>query len=602
MTLSQITYNDYTFPDRSKFHVTEQYGYDPSDRVVEGTRFLLRVETIICNEAAVVTTPANYYAAQYDCKDEVHEARQKLSKPGKQLLIEHNGFAPRWDINGAYSVIRDISWGPKPRVLSWEPIGDTASCEVVWECEFFIPICNGDSNVQFNGLSSLSYGIGYSYDRRGYTTRRISGEISIALSMSENNNGALIDSIENYRDKLILNKPKNFAREVSWDVSPDKRTAQFTIVDSEISSPNAWPPGVVNITAQHRVGWTRSSLNRINNTISATIEMAPDQLKARAWLIFRDIVQTRLQYAMLGQAMVSPGEDNSPPVIFLNTFDVVEELYENRVSFQIGYYFLNVANLDRLFKLTGLFQAVSWVNQPSPTWDTWDETVKHLQPFQGNGTDRGLSDLKFDNNSDKPITLCGNVQASPQQFNTRLPQPGTAYYGYGRTFVNQRPPTRKSWIKFDAMISYKSNTGARQSVTVTTQDVERKLFDPSDANLDGATVGASRAAVKRFVENHAEKNIIVYSGYAERAGYPVPEPGKITIGGKTLTPVGIGEFRTKYLGDYFGQPKYGASWRQEYMLDEIPQNLGQQVPTADDDGLLDAFIGISPANPLNPNN
>jgi hypothetical protein len=407
------------------------------------------------------------------------------------------------------------------------------------------------------------------------------------------NNGALIDSIEAYRDKLIINKPANFQREVSWDVSPDKRTAQFTIIDSELSSPNAWPPGVVNITAQHRVGWTRSSLTRINNTISATIEMAPLEFKARAWLIFRDIVQTRLQYAMAAGVVGSPGEDPTPPVVFLNSFDVVEELYENRVSFQLGYYFLNVANLNRIFQLTGLFQSVSWINQPSPTWDTWDQSIKYLQPFRGNGTDAGVSNLRFDPNSDAPINLCGNTQAPPQQFLTRLPQPGIRYYGNGRTFVNTQPPPRKSWIVFDAQIEYKGDTGAKRSVTAAPQDVTHQVFDPGNGNLTGTKVGGvSTQGIKRFIENHPELTTIIYSGYAERAGFPVDEPGVIKIGGKQLKPVGKGMFTSKYMGDYFGQPKYGAVWKQEYMLDEIPENLGQEVTPAPDDEVVDTFVGI----------
>jgi len=591
MTLSIIKYNNYTFNDKSKFHFDETYVYDESGRIIKGTLFRLRVETIICNED-VSPGQTDYSSSDFSCGNTMHAARQKLSQPGENLVIDHEGFGPRLDINFRYPVIRDTEWGPRPKMLSWEPIGHTASVEVIWECEFTIPICNGEtSSPSFQGLSALSYGISYSFDKRGFTTRRISGRVEIAMSGTVN--GKLWDTVDSYRDKIIINKPKNFQREVSWDVSSDKRTANFTIVDTEHQSPNAWPPGVVEIDAQHRVSWSRSSIARINCMISATIEMAPDQFKARAWLIFRDIVLTRLQYAAATYQATS-NYDLGPPVAFINSIDIVENIYRNSVSFQLNYYFLNQANLNRIFLLTGLFQPTSFLNGPAPSWDTWDDSIKHLQPFQGTGKDGGVSNLRFDPSSEAPINFCNQLPASAQQFTTRTVQPAIIYAGTGTTFVNETPPPRTSYIVFSAKVSYKNKNKVRVSLQVGKQDVNRQNFDPALPEINGTTVGASNGKIKRFVENNAGDHLITYMGYAERVGYPVPEPGVMKIGDVDLRPHGDLEFRQVFLGMFFGQPKYAASWKQDYWIDKVPNNLGQKFPNAADDGLNDAFAENPP--------
>lgn len=79
--------------------------------------------------------------------------------------------------------------------------------------------------------------------------------------------------------------------------------------------------------------------------------------------------------------------------------------------------------------------------------------------------------------------------------------------------------------------------------------------------------------IKRFIEDKAGFQSIIVRGYAERIGYPVPKPGgRIFIGGQAYTPVGKGAFGMKFDGDYFGVPKYSASWAQEYRLLTFPND------------------------------
>jgi hypothetical protein len=544
MGMSRVTYNDYVFPDRSNFHIVESFVYDPSDRTVIATRFSLRLQTIIVNEAA--TGPLDSFS--FAAKDYVHYARQRISKAGARLIIEHDGFGPTLDINGGG--VKDVAWGPKPRVIDWNPVGHTNSVEVTWEVEWQIPICDGSSPPNFTGLSSFSYGVSFDIDERGYTTRTISGNIQIALSR-QNGGRNLVDSVDNYRNKVNFAKPTNFQRRTSWQVSEDKRTANFTIVDSEIASPNAWPAGVVSINATHRASWQRTSVRRVMNTISATIEMSPDEHKARSWMIFRGLVEKRIVYAKAGE----------PKAIFIEAIDVIEDIFENRVSFQLTYRVIGSGEeVGATAILTqGLFQPVS---DEIDSWQAWDDSVKALQPFRGLNTDRGNAGLRHEWQNERLVDLCN--QSPPETSN--YPKPLTPPRALTPVLCNERPAPNRSWLSFEATLTYYENGIDHTAVEIKANDLEHKEYNANSPDAGYATVSQEKA--ERFTEDQAGVQEFVWTGKAERVGYPIRKPGQLRIGNKTYRPIGKGIFSQAYLGLYFCQPKYAAAWKQRYRLVE----------------------------------
>ena len=88
--------------------------------------------------------------------------------------------------------------------------------------------------------------------------------------------------------------------------------------------------------------------------------------------------------------------------------------------------------------------------------------------------------------------------------------------------------------------------------------------------------------LKEYFQEHGTKEYIVWSGYAERIGFPIPKPGQMKFAGAWLRPVGEPDqkrgmktngpvfFEQKFLGMHFGVPKYAASWRQYYKLNRVP--------------------------------
>lgn len=559
MGMSQVTYNDYVFPDRSNFSITETCVYDPSDRTVVGTRFHLRLQTIIVNE--YYNTLGDRPAADY-----VHYARQKISKAGQRLIIEHDGFGPKMDINASASNgIRDVAWGPKPRLIEWNPVGHTNSVELTWEVEWTIPICDSTQPPAFQGLSSFSYGISFDIDHRGYTTRTISGSLEIAMTRPAGGRN-LIDTVDRYRHKVKFAKPLNFERRTTWQVSDDKRTANFTIVDSEIASPNAWPYGVVSINATHRAGWQRSSIARIVNTISATIEMSPDEHKSRAWMIFRAMVNKRIGYASeIAQA------------VFIDGLDVIEDIFANSVSFQLTYRIMGsaegIGGLAIFFQSTGLFQPIADGSIHVPgNWNSWDFSVSNLQPFRGT-MDRGVAGLEHEFQNEKLIDLCSNDVLGPAQpppVRTQPPyQPGV--------LCNARPSPERSWLSFEAALTYYESGNDHTAVQIKANDLLHKDYNP--ARPDEGYPNVANEAV-RYTDDQAGTQEFVWTGKAERVGYPVTKPGRLRINNQWYRPIGKGVFSQVFLGMHFCQPKYAAAWKQRYRLEAPLRSL----PTVDANG------------------
>lgn len=559
MGMSQVTYNGFTFPDRSDFKVSEEYRYDDAGVTIVATRFRLTVTSII-----ISTDPSSdVYAGT-----SVQAARQKLSQPGQELIIEHDGFGPTLDVNSYSSYpVKDIAWGPKPRIIVWEPIGHTMSVEIVWEVEFEIPVCNGTSErAKFNGVAAHNYSVNFQFDKRGYTTRTINGYIEIALTRSSQLNRLLQDSVDNYRDELIVPKPNNFHREVSWNCSEDKRRADYTITDSEIDSPNVWPAGVVNIQAQHTLSWQRQLLGKFQQTLSAVIELAPDQPKERAWLIFKQLFTRRLYFS-------------DPTANIINSLQIVEDIYANRVAFQVSWHVLAGLDLERVIQSAGLFQPVCNPDV-GETWTAYDDSIKHLQPFRGiSGKNRAVAGLRHHYESDKILDLCDN-QNVPQTLDPTRPAQSPTYpsssgyvrptspYGYlneqpSGVFYNKKPDPERSWLVFNAQLELSDNTPCFMAVQLAENDLDSVDFDPKNPNPQLPKWDGN---VGRWVEENAGVSEIIWTGYAERFGHEIPKPGRIRLGNAVLKPTGKGKFSTKFLGSYFGQPKYGASWRMTYVL------------------------------------
>lgn len=560
MPKSFVKYNGFTFPDRSNIRVNSNFVYDGAGRTVIGTRYVLTVSTIITDDAATLA----------DLKTSgtiIADLRKKLSLPGKTLEIHHDGFAVGpLQINLGQSTPRDIEWGPKPRVLSWVPIGDTMSCEVVWECEFMLKECESGGH---DGVKEFNYSVAFSMDSMGFTVRRISGFISIANTRVDggSNDNTIVHNIDTYRDFVVIEKPANFMRTTAdWEVAEDRSSARFTIVDAEIRTSNVYPQDVVSIRGTHRVAWNRqSSISKIYNTISLTIELLPGVPKVRAWMIFRAIVTQRMAKA------------SNDPTMILN-IDISEDLYGFSYSFSITWTLLKQEDIANLILNTGLFTRLD--TGFALPWEAWSTSMLPITPFIGSGNDRGLAQAEYPTEADRIVDLCN--QEKP------ILQNATQVLSYNELFepilCNPKPRPNRSYLNYEIQAQYYEASPAFVHVELGQKELQHQDFDPDKETEDFAPENRS---VKRFLEEKAGSQEIIIIGYAERVGYKIPRPGKIKIGDATLEPVGSGYYVGRLKGTYYCQPVYSAAWKQKYRLVKPAESVDhkEQVDKINGQGL-----------------
>jgi hypothetical protein len=533
-----VTYNGYSFNEYSDISFSATMADDDAARTTLYHRYKMRVETTIYAESTDSEGQAGSHFARI---------RDRLTKKGQALTIYHLGFhdAP-FDVNVHPYGRRDVTFGPHPRVVTWEDIGHENAVHVVWECDFAVSACN-----RWSGIMSLNYQITTRIDVAGYTTRTISGYIEIA--MTRINQRDIPDTADKYRNQITIPHLPNFHREHHWHLSLDKRRADFTIVDTEIRSPNPFAPGVINISGNHGVGWSRRQAAVLPQTIRASIELAQGQPRSRAWEIFKAIVESRLKFA-------------TAETVFLENLYCDESLFTNQFNFSLDYRTFIKPNESILTALAGMFTSTG-IGAPLGlgTWQAWKTSIQALQSH------RGQADLEHDPKKDQIIDLCSDTflpegpAEAPRLPRTPIPLSNTKLY-------NKKPPPKDSYIKYQTYLEAREDTPTTVQITVDPDDLKKESFDPEkpEANLGETETGTK---VSRYVESQSGRIEFVWIGYAERVGYPIPRPDKLEIGGIKLTRVGRAQFRQKFIGNVLGQPVFAASWNQRYVVSQRPTRM-----------------------------
>lgn len=511
---------------------------DDSQRTTLYHRYKLRVETTIYAENG---DNPGFAGAHFQ------RIRDRLTKKGQALTISHGGFSDSlFDVNVYDYGRKDVTFGPHPRVVTWEPVGYENAVHVIWECEFCVSACN-----RYTGIMALNYLMSHRIDSGGYTTRTVSGYIEIAMTRLGRSTP---DTADNYRDAIQIGQMANFQRETTWNLSADKRRAEFTIVDTEIKSPNAYAPGVISIEGNHNANWSIRAAAKLPQTIRATIELAQGQPRSRAWEIFRAIVNQRLSF-------------NNPAERFIENLSAEESLFGNRISFSISFYTFIKPNeaimngIMGVFGGTGLFTPLNL-----STWQQWKISVSGLQSH------RGQANIQHTADQDQIVDLCSTEFKATSVTNNRLP-PTPMPLSLGSLY-NQKPLPAKSYLRYESSMEYEEDTPTTTQVTVDEDDGDYKVFDPNVAEAELAAK-VSGSSVSRFVETQAGKIYFWWRGYAERVGYPIPRPDKIEVNGKTFKRV-TGRFNQQFVGNVLGQPVYRAAWVIKYVCVDRPEKLEPQ--------------------------
>ena len=336
LNLGDIVYNDVHFPAATASSVRMEPVYDRSERGLMYVKYAIRVEFIVHLQDLDTIMPSSQYFLSGDSWESNNPTRnsgqvsqgseythttsqpgttgdpgqkigrgidhtmaylrRRLLQPGRELLFSGLGLGPDLNINQIpYDPDRglmDVAWGPKPRLLNWEPLGSNSAARVVWECEVGLVECEdieswskermplnfhdpntGSARTFPVEILEVVYNETWDINPEGLTTKTYDAIIKIRgyvdtqgasrhdLSYYTN----VIKSADQYRLWFEPKLQKGFKRSRRYRLNDDKTELAVTITDAEIDSDWAYPPGVTKLACDYTI---KSKLAGDANTLS----------------------------------------------------------------------------------------------------------------------------------------------------------------------------------------------------------------------------------------------------------------------------------------------------------------------------------------------
>lgn len=542
--LGTLSYNGYSFDGTAHLSVSVEYVHDDAGRTIVYHKHVIHVDCVIQNDAGT--------------DDDMTNLRRRLGEQGRELVFINRGFGDDLVVNSPNGVLRDVKWGPVPRVLKWEPIAHIRAHDVSWEVETCVPVCDNQTSRAW-GILALNYGQSFDIDQRGYTTRTITGYVEIAMTRV----GRALPDIADagiYLDAYNTAVPLGFHRTQSRQISLDKSRLDFTVVDQEIDSPNAYPAGVANITCRHRTGWRLGS-GLPRNRLTCEIEMQANQPPEHALLIFMAIANQRLtiaRNAIVAATSTAGGTTSAKGAVLLDEFDVEEDVFSSRSSFSLGYRI--PATIKQFLHRAGI-----WT--PLPTnWAAWERSMATAH------NQRGWAQMGLLPQDDSIVDLC---QTGVRPYD---PQRGPPIQQVNRKQLsplkNVCPLPENSWLGYWQTITTSRERPVVRQRVLQTPETDQTPYTPNDPN--GQRYPDPTGTDDIVQQGGQGSYYVTVMGSGTRMCYPIPRP-KYAYFGSTSQPATevSGKFISTIKDNAFGAPIYQAAWHLVYY---VPNSVSQMKP------------------------
>ncbi len=525
----ELSYNGYLFDGATKIEADVEFMYDDAGRTIIAHRHTIIVDAIVANDV--------------DLDGDVLNIRERLGEAGKKLTFVSKGFG---DDLRAVGNVSDVAAGPHPQELSWKPLGDDKAAQIRWQVVVTVPLCVLGSPV-FVGVMALNYSIDYKIDAMTDTTRTITGYIQIAQKAGI----SASDTADRFRNQFAPLPIVGFKREWTWTGNLKKSRVDFVIVDTQIPSPNPYPPNIMAIDGRHRLTWRRRPNGvRFSNTISMTITPEAGLSGSQAWAVFLTIAAQRIAKA----------KANAQPVL-INSLEVEENLFGRPQSFSVSYSMLSC--IKDFVGDAGLWEELG------TNWNSWRTSLRTTM-FHNRGNAR-LEDIAA---NDVVVNLCkspGIAFVSPS--NKRLLAVDNRIRSGG--LQNEIPPADKSYEAFASrIIPYRDRPAVRQSI-IQAPTKDEDFWDPSASGVprSGFSFGSSGGVTPDVIQQGgAGRHGVRIIGHATRVGYEVARPALVTIGGKATIERWFRGMQW-VVGNFFGVPVYAARWAADYLIDSSPGTI-----------------------------
>lgn len=523
----ELSYAGFTFDGTYNLAVSVEPVKDDAKRVIVYHEHTITVKAVVVPDGNDSSTD-----------DAMLNLRRRLGASGGSLVFKNRGFGADIEINKGR--VKDVKFGPHPKVISWEPTGDNKAATIEWQVVARFPVCDA---ARFKGVLALNYDIGIAIDDKSNSTRTITGYIEIAQTRKLATTSPR-DIADNYRKRFTVAPLPGFKRNQTWNTTADKSRLNFSIVDRQINSKNPYPQFCTEISATHNVAMSRAGKGGFNasvNTLSADIELIPGKSGAVAWLIFLQLIQSRIFTAR-----------GSKQVVLLQNLNISEDIFGRASRFSVSYRMLHC--LKDFVERTGIWK---------PLGTNWERWATSVSPMFGK---RGNAGLQAFANQDALISLClsdldvaiDSPLRTEQQVADKLP-----------SLENLTPPPKRSWLEYKNIVQiFEDRPVITQSVIQEGAPEPKK--QTALGTEDFSIVEASSSVIAPiFQAAGAPLYFARMIGHAARAGHKIPQPRLDKVGDAKTKQI-TSNFTPGALSNMFGVPVFGAAWEIIYALSGAP--------------------------------
>lgn len=589
-----LYYNGFWFPELVQTRGSIAAVYDATGRFVKYTKFRLRVETMIypgCDDRlgtdidpllGTTYTPKFPRTANSDNPltiqngvDTGFEAlRALLTAPGGVLLYVDKGIGTEYRVSGTPGLTThlDVEFGPKPMVVSWEPIAGNKALRLVWEIEAAIPECTGGAHVggaDAGRIAEMSWGESYEIDAHGLSVHTQSGWLeTVAIRQGSRS----LYSADRHRAKIQPYLPIGFQRtSQSYTVSPDMRRLEWSITDTEHPSDNPLPAGTVECDVDYTVASEGKSKVLLGNqwrcSLTGRITVAKDQPRGLAWAAFLKVVKSKLGPAYEGSGINTAGtKDGSPggtqyntkkQLVLLRNLSITEEVFGRGMSFSFDWTLFT--ELGNLFGTAGIWK---------PIGTNWNEYQTSMTRSGSAWKPRGTANLGQSESglSQALISLC-DLQMAPTPGSSGVINRSSSN---AQLFETRCPSPEDSWLSFDPEVILIEDSGRVTHYPLGGPKLDaQKQFKPGSTGSGLSPIVS--AATEPITQTRRQPYYRVkFIGTAARLGHSIPVPRLIRFGGQYCTLTGTTKFKQKQLAKGPNCFLYLAVWSATYDLAGAP--------------------------------
>lgn len=558
-----VSYNGYSFPVERQYSIQWEDVYDDADRKVIAKRGLLTITAVV---TAALPSVLKTTVTNIDCV---------LSKPGKTLAITNTGLTDISIANG------DLKWGPKPRKLSWTPLGGNCAAEFTWECEIYVDPCCGGA---LQRLMALNMTATYSADYRGLIKRTLRGYLqTYQRSIDAGSISYPVDQLWAANHPPV---PKKFQRMgVERTISNDNTRLDFVIADEEIEAPNGLPPGIVKASMPIFIRNAKpQSFKSWNIQVSGSFEVAPNyplDWGFRRWILMvadytahwsnnrTGDVQTNYASIITDPDSAVPlaplmlgGTSDGKTTLLMNSLSWGRDVFTRASEFEAS--FLLIRDLSSL--VSGI-----WSKVPGVDFDQWQTSMAATWASYGG------SNIQDNASRDVLVTMCSSPssqgkpavassESSGGDENTDVDNSGITYGTSWQEYENRIESTSKQYYNYHSV-----SQNYLPSVASSGANNPHFASGGSGALINSApNVSSVQANIIEY--NGSPQVTVTMAGYAKRVKWQPEIPQLLSVGQAIPREVNRWTSGMKEVGQCGDAKIYWIAWRITYMIDSAGVN------------------------------